>query len=78
MMQKKYIGETHKRLYDRFSEHLRYVRTNKLNKATGAHFNSPGHNISNMRVTILEKVRSSNWQYRKEREKYLNRKFITF
>ena len=74
----RYVGETHKKLYDRFSEHLGYVRTKKLNKATGAHFNSKGHNISNMTVTILEKVRSTNWQYRKEREKYLIRKFNTF
>ena len=73
-----YIGETHKRLFDRFSEHLGYVRTKKINKATGEHYNQPGHSASNMTVTILEKVKSTDWQYRKEREKYLIQKFNSF
>ena len=77
-MKQIYIGETHKRLYDRFSEHLGYVRTKKINKATGEHYNQPGQSASNMTVTILEKVKSTDWQYRKEREKYLIQKFNTF
>ena len=38
--QQRYVGETHKKLYDRFSEHLGYVRTKQLSQTTGAHFNS--------------------------------------
>ena len=63
------VGETHKRLYDRFSEHLGYIRTKKVNKATGEHYNQPGHSASNMTVTILEKVINPDWQYRKKKEK---------
>ena len=33
-----YIVETHKRLFDRFSEDLDYVRTKKINKATGEYY----------------------------------------
>ena len=73
----RYVVEPHKKLYDRFSEHLGYLRTKKLKKTTGAHYGRSGHNISNMRVTILEEVRSTNWHYRKEREKYIIRKFNT-
>ena len=75
---KRYIGETHKELHDRICEHLGYIRTKKLEKPTGNHFNSPGHSMANMTVTILEKVRKTEWQYRKEREKYLIRKFNTY
>ena len=75
---KQYIGETDRRLKDRFSEHIGYVNTRKLDKTTGNHFNLPGHSKANMKVTILEKVLNEDIQYRKEREKYLIRKFNTF
>ena len=61
-----------------FSEHLGYFRTKKINKATGEHYNQSGYSASNMLVSILEKVRSPDWQYRKEREKYLIQKLNTF
>ena len=57
-----YIGETHR----------------NIQKATGKHFNLPGHSLSNMEVLILEKVKINNLQYRKEREEYHIRKFDTF
>ena len=60
------------------SEHIGYVRTKKLDKATSGHFNLPGHSISNMKVTMLEKMKTPDIIYRKEREKILIRKFNTF
>ena len=45
-------------------------------QATGEHFNSPGHSLSD--ITILEKVKSTDHLYRKEREKYFIRKFNNF
>jgi hypothetical protein len=74
----RYIGETDRELKDRISEHIGYVNTNKLDKVTGNHFNQPGHSKSNMKITIIEKVKSEETQYRKEREKFLIRKFNTF
>ena len=74
----KYIGETHKKLYDIICEHLGYIRTKKLDKSSGNHFNKPGYTMANMTVTILEKVIKTDWLYRKEREKYLTNFFYVY
>ena len=73
----KYIGETERTLAERLEEHRGYINQNKLNKSTGNHLNSRGHSISNLNISILEKVKSNETLYRKEREKYLIRKFNT-
>jgi len=54
------------------------VRSKKLNEPTGEHFNMPGHELANLKITILEKMKTNNIIYRKERESYLIRKFNTF
>ena len=36
-----------------------YVANKMLHKATGEHFNKPGHKISDMIMTIIEKVHSN-------------------
>ncbi len=59
-------------------DHVGYVKSVDLSKATGSHFNLPGHDISKMSVTILEKVKKYDTSYRKEREHYLINKFNTF
>ena len=74
----KYIGESERPLKIRFSEHKGYVENNKLNEATGEHFNKKGHSSSDMMITILEKVKSNDEIYRKEREKYHIRIFNTY
>ena len=74
----RYIGKSERSLRDRISEHIGYVRSKKLDKSTGAHFNLPGHSLANLTATILEKVRSNDIYYRKEREAYQIRKFNTF
>ena len=66
---KRYIGQTDKTLNERILQHLGYIRNNVLSKATGQHFNSPGHTIHNLTVTIIEQVKKRNPIYRKEREK---------
>ena len=72
-----YIGETERSLQERFSEHKQYVTTRQTSKATGLHFNLPGHSVSDMKVTILEKVHSQDPLVRKEREELYIRKFNT-
>ena len=74
----KYIGETERKLIERISEDRGYIYNKILSQATGAHFNLPGHSLSDMMVTILEKVKSQDELYRKERESYHIRKFNTF
>ena len=76
--QMNYIGESERRLKDRIAEHIGYIRTKKQNQATGHHFNLPGHSLADFKVIALEKVKSSDPFYRKERESYLIRKFNTF
>ena len=72
-----YIGETERSLQERFSEHKAYVMSRHLGKATGIHFNLSGHSVSDMKVTILEKVHSLDPLVRKEREDLFIRKFNT-
>ena len=74
----KYIGLTHQELRERIYQHVRYVRNKQLNRAPGEHFNRPGHGVENMKFTVLEKVKSSDPLYGREREKLLIRKFNTF
>ena len=75
---KRYIGFTTKEFRERMCQHLGYVRNKTLSKATGEHFNLPGHDKNNMKFTILEKVRSADPLYGREREKYHIRKFNSY
>ena len=76
--QAKYIGETERCFKERIKEHIGYARTRKTNRPAGYHFNLPGHSIQHMKFTILEKVKSTDPIYRRERERYLIDKFDTF
>ena len=72
-----YIGETERSLQDRFSEHKGYAINHKTKKTTGEHFSQRGHKVSDMKVTILEKVFSTDPAIRKERERYFILKMNT-
>ena len=72
-----YIGETERMLKDRFSEHKGYANSGNLSKTTGEHFNQKGHSVSNMEITIVEKVFNQDPQFRKQREKMFIQKFNT-
>ena len=49
----------------------------RLDKAIGAHYNGPGHKVSDMSVTILEKVHSQDPMVLAVREEYWIRRFNT-
>ena len=70
-----YIGETKHKLSVRFGQHQGYVR--RREQATGKHFSGRGHDILDMRITILEKLHKNDENYRKERESMWIRKFNT-
>ena len=72
-----YIGETKRMLKERFSEHKTYVNTNNKSKSTGIHFNEKGHRVSDMEISIIEKVFNKDPRYRKQREKFYIQKFNT-
>jgi hypothetical protein len=48
-----YVGETERRLGDRFMEHLRDVKNNNNNKEVSIHFNQNGHSVNNMKVCVI-------------------------
>ena len=50
-----YIGQTSRKIKERFGEHKTSVRTCQKT-AIGDHFNGPGHSVSNMTIFALEKV----------------------
>ena len=60
------------------SEHIGYTKTKMVDLDTGNHFNKAGHSIANMQITLLEKIKTNDTQFRKEREKILIRLFNTF
>ena len=66
------ISEKRTALFKPDSQLIKY-----LNKATGRHFDQPGHRISDMQVTIIEKVHNSDINFRKNREKMYIQKFNT-
>ena len=74
----RYIGQSFRPLKKRFSEHIGYIKSIFPTQATGEHFNLPGHSIANAKVTIIEKVKKNNENYRKERETIQIRRFNTF
>ena len=74
----KYIGQTERKMSERFSEHRGYVNRKIISQPTGQHFNSPGHSISDMKVTVIEKIKKTDKMYREERETYFIALFNTF
>ena len=71
----KYVGETKRTIKDRLADHRGYIKNEKQETTTGEHFNSPGHSLSDLKITVLEVVKKKDDLYRKEREKYFIRKF---
>ena len=52
-----YIGETKRSLKDRLSDHRGYINNEKDETATGNYFMSPGHELSDLSITVLEVVK---------------------
>ena len=73
-----YVGETERTLQDRFAEHQGYVNRNIQSQATGAHFNLPGHSVTDMSVMAIIKIHDRHGPYRKEMERDTISKFNTF
>ena len=74
----KYIGTTGRPLKDRLADHRGYISNQVTSKATGHHWNLPGHSLADLKVTVLEQCKSSAEDYRKEREKFFIRRFDTY
>ena len=73
-----YIGLTKRKFQHRFSEHLGYVKSDKISEPSGEHFNLPGHKLSDIEGMVLEKVRNRNPYILRAREELLIKKFDSF
>ena len=60
---------------ERFLKHRGYVQNKELSQATGNHFNLPGHSVSDMTFTIIDKVHKKDPFFLKEWEKLYIQKF---
>ena len=67
---KLYIGETGRRLSDRFAEPLRSVRNKDVDKPVARHFNAANHSISDMKICTISPISGGN-DSRKRHEKRL-------
>ena len=74
----RYIGESSRSLKSRLADHRGYINRDLVDTATGAHFHTPGHDLSHLTITILEQPKNKIENYRKEREKYLINLFNTY
>jgi hypothetical protein len=74
----RYIGETKRILKFRLVDHRGYITNQDIAKVTGEYFNTAGHILADISIMFMEKVRSNDDLYRKEREKYFIRNFNTF
>ena len=73
-----YIGETERRFKDRIADHIGYIRNKRIELPVGEHFNKKGHSVSDLEAIILEKIMKTDPLYRKERERYIIRKFNSY
>ena len=72
-----YIGESERRLGDRFREHLGDIRRNKTpNKEVSVHFNSNGHSVSDIQVCVISSI-NGNTLARKVKESFYIHKLGT-
>ena len=62
-----YLGEC-KNFYLRMKQHLSHARCSRLDKAIGEHFSTNGHKLSDMTLTVIEKLTRTDIRYRKTKE----------
>ena len=55
-----YIGETSRRICDRFQEHRGYVTQKNLSQPTGSHFTQAGHSVCDLTIQGIELVKPVN------------------
>ena len=62
-----YIGEC-KDFYFRMKQHLSHARCSRLDKAIGEHFSTNRHSLSDMTLTVIERLNRNDIRYRKTKE----------
>ena len=69
---------TTRKFQTRFSEHIGYIKSEKIFEPSGDHFNLPGHSLSDMEGLVLEEVKNRNPFILKARETMMIQKFDAF
>ena len=62
----------------RLADHYVYVRSQRLDTPIVSHFNSPGHTLGDLAITVIEKSKRNNHPYRRQREEYHINRFNTY
>ena len=62
-----YIGEC-KDFYKRMLQHLSHARCSRQDKAIGEHFSNNNHKLSDMTLTVIERLTRNDIRYRKTKE----------
>ena len=73
-----YIGKTTRPFKDRLAEHRDYPKRDVTTEPSGKHFTKSGHNVSDLKGLVLEKVRSNDPYILKSREHMLIKKFDSY
>ena len=68
---KLYIGETGRRLSDRFAEHLRSLRNNDVDKPVARHFNAASHSISDIKVCAISPISGGNDSHKRHEKRLI-------
>ena len=71
-----YVGETGVSLYERFQNHLSAIRSNK-DEPIPNHFNNNNHDVSDLGIVGIEKIKQNDILLRKAKETFWIRKFET-
>ena len=61
-----YVGLTTQKFQDRFNAHKNSIERNSLNTILCNHFNSNGHNISDLRIQIIDHIKNDNNSTKKD------------
>ena len=67
---KQYVGETQNRLHIRLNRHRSDIMQRRIEKPVASHFTSPGHSLDDLKILVLEVMRSQDEHLRKWRESY--------
>ena len=71
-----YVGETGVTLYERFQNHISSIRNNK-NEPIPNHFNGPHHELKDLKIVGIEKIRKNDIFLRKIKETFWIKKLQT-
>ena len=73
---RQYVGQTARRFGTRINEHVNDIKNGK-DTANAQHFNSKGHNLSDFRAMVIEKVIPNDVAWLLEREEMWIRRLGT-